>query len=235
VGKAVRPVSDRSILWGVDTVRDGDAWSSLARATGWTGLATLVLLFAPIIAISSTGEPPLEATSEDAAEFFSAIDVGWAAAAEATASLAMVVLLWFVVGFALLLRRAEGEPAWRATVALVSGVLLTAYGVLDASWDAAAHRSAEIDEPLAGYAFDVGNIGFANAWLAMASLSLATGWVVLRTGWMPRWLGYAALVSAAGLVVARYLWSVEGVWFAPYAVFWVWVVAACVRLIRRPA
>jgi hypothetical protein len=212
-----------------------DRWAALSRATGWAGIAAVVLLFVPIIAISSVGEPPLEASSEDAAEFFRAIDVGWAEAAEATASLAMVVLLWFVVGFALLLRRAEGDPAWRSGVAMVSGVLLAAYGVLDASWDSAAHRSDEIDTALAGYAFDVGNIGFANAWLAMASLALATGWVVLSTGWLPRWMGWAALVSAAGLVVARYLWFVDGLWFAPYAVFWVWVVAACVRLIRRPA
>jgi membrane protein implicated in regulation of membrane protease activity len=35
-------------------------------------------------------------------------------------------------------------------------------------------------------------------------------------------------------VVARYLWWVEGVWFLPYALFWVWLVATCVRLLRRP-
>ena len=215
--------------------RPDAAWTSLARMTGWTGIAALVLLFAPILAISTLGEPPLEATSAEAAEFFVALQAGWAQAAEATASLAMVVLLWFVVGLALLLRRAEGDPPWRSGVALVSGALLTAYGVLDASWDSAAHRADEIDPALAGYAFDIGNIGFANAWLAMASLALATGWVGLSSGWLPRWVAWAALVSAAGLVVARYLWYVDGVWLAPYAVFWVWVIALCVRLIRRPA
>lgn len=219
----------------MDTVHEPGTWTSMARATGWTGIAAVVLLFAPIIAISTVGEPPLAATSQEAADFFVATGAGWVQAMEATASVAMVVLLWFFVGLALLLRRAEGEPAWRSTVALVSGVLLAAYGVLDASWDAAAHRADEIDAPLAGYAFDIGNIGFANAWLAMASLAVATGWVVLRTGWMPAWIGWAAVASAVGLVASRYVWFVDGVWLLPYFVFWTWVVATCVRLILRRA
>ena len=209
-------------------------WASLARTTGVMGLAALVVLFAAIIAVSSVGEPPLDASSEAAAAFFIRSHAAWVQAAEATASLGMLLFLWFVVGLFLLLRRAEGEPPWRATVALVSGVLIAAYGVLDASWDAAAHRGAEIGPALAGYAFDVGNIGFANAWLAAASLGASAGWVSIATGVFPRWTAWLAILSAAGLVIARYLWFVEGLWFLPYGLFWLWVVAICVRLIRRP-
>jgi hypothetical protein len=211
----------------------GRPWPALERATGWTGLGAIVLLFAPIIAIGTVGEPPLEATSEEAATFFRATQAPWVQASEATASLAAVGLLWFFAGLALLLRRAEGEPAWRSTVALVSGVLVGAYSVLDASWDAAAHRGSELTPELAGYAYDVGNIGFANAWLAMASLAAAYGWVALRTGAFPHWTGWCAIASAVGLVVARYLWFVEGLWFFPYALFWAWVIGVCVVLVRR--
>ena len=38
----------------------------------------------------------------------------------------MLVFLWFVVGFTLLLRRAEGDPPWRSLVAWVSGGLVAA-------------------------------------------------------------------------------------------------------------
>jgi hypothetical protein len=211
-----------------------DRWATLARTTGVMGLASVAVIFTAIIAISTVGEPPLEASSQDAAEFFRSSQPAWVQAAGATVGLGMVALLWFVVGLSLILGRAEGEPPWRSGVVLVSGVVLAAYGVLDSSWDAAAHRADEIGPALAGYAFSVGNIGFANAWLAMASLAVAAGWVILGAGVLARWTGWCALVSGAGLVVARYLWWVEGVWFLPYALFWVWMVATCVRLVRRP-
>jgi hypothetical protein len=191
----------------------------------------MVVIFTPIIAISSLGEPPLEAESADIVTFFRAADVGWVDAAEATASLGILAFLWFVVGLALLLRRAEGQPAWRSTIALVSGVLLAAYGVLDASWDAAIHRGTEIDETVAAYAFDVGNIGFANSWLALASFSLSAGSVIISTRALPRWTGWYAMGVGIGLLLARYLWFVEGLWFLPYGLFWLWVIAVCVRLI----
>lgn len=220
----------------VNTVSEtASRWSQTARATGWLGIGSLILLFVPIIAISSVGEPPLEASTADIATFFRAAQTDWVEAARATASLGMLVFLWFVVGVAVLLRRAEGEPAWRSTITLASGVLLAAYGVLDASWAAAIHRGDSLDPGLAAYAFDVGNIGFANAWLAMASLAVSAGWVTLSTGVFPRWTGWCAISSGVGLVIARYLWFVESLWFAPYALFWVWAIAVSVRLVRRPA
>lgn len=194
----------------------------------------MVVLFTPIIAISSLGEPPLEADSGDIATFFHNADAGWVEAAEATASLGMLAFLWFVVGLALLLRRAEGEPAWRSTIVLVSGVLVAAYGVLDASWDAAIHRGTEIDDMLAAYAFDVGNIGFANSWLALASLTVSAGSVSISTGALPRWTGWCAMGIGIGLVFARYFWFFEGLWLVPYGLFWMWVIIVCVQMIRGP-
>lgn len=210
-------------------------WKRLALATGSSGLIGLVLLFAPIIAMSSLEEPPLDATRADAAAFIrNTAEAGWVDAASGVRGIGMLTILWFVVGLSLLLRRAEGEPPWRATIALVSGVLFAAYVLLDPSWAAAAHRGGEIDEPLAAYAFDLGNIGFINSWLAMASFSVAAGWVILVARPFARWIGWCAIISGAGLVVARFLWTVDGVWFAPYLLFWVWVVGICVQLLRRP-
>jgi hypothetical protein len=166
---------------------DRDPWSTLARTTGVAAIAAIVLLFGPIIAISTAGEPPFDATQEEAAAFFRNAAVGWVHAAEATASIGMLAFLWFVVGLATLLRRVEGEPAWRSTVALVSGTLVAAYGALDASWDAAANRGTELDPAVALYAFDVGNLGFANAWLAMASFAVAVGWILLDSRAFPSW------------------------------------------------
>ena len=80
----------------------------------------------------------------------------------AVPKLAAIGLIWFLVGLALLLARAEGKPAWRSGVALVSGVMLAAYLLLDVSWDAASYGAAELDSAVASFVFDVGNLGFAN-------------------------------------------------------------------------
>lgn len=211
-----------------------ERWRRLARTTGVTALVAMVLLFAPIIAISAVGEPAFDATNEEAAEFFRNTDAPWIAAAGATASLGMLAFLWFVVGLTTLLRRVEGEPAWRSTVALVSGTLVAAYGVIDASWDAAGNRGQELDPGIAAFAFDLGNLGFANAWLALGSFAIASGWTLLASRALPAWWGWWAIAGGAGLIIVRYAW--EGwIWTIPYFIFWIWVIAIAIRLISRPA
>jgi hypothetical protein len=225
---------DHEVTTGSRASEQDQQWAALARTTGAIGLSATVLLFAAIAVYSSVGEPPLGATGQEAAEYFRNSTPAWAQAAQATVSLALVAFLWFVVGLALLLGRAEGQPRWRSTVVLASGVLFAPYGVLDASSDAAAHRGDELGVDVAAYAYDVGAIGFANAWLAVASLAGFAGWVVLRTGIAARWTGWCAIASGIGLAVARYFWFIETVWVVPYLLFWLWVVATCLRLLRHP-
>jgi hypothetical protein len=211
--------------------RAADPWARLSRTTGVVGLAAFVLVFTPIIAVSTLGEPSFTATAEEAYAFLSRIGTGWADRADAVVVLAALTLVWFVAGLSLLLARAEGSPPWRAVAGLISGVLLPAYMVLDVSWNAAGHRAADIEPGLAAYAFDVGNLGFANAWVAMGSFAVASGWVVLITRVLPRWLGWWALVAGVGLVLARFVWTSQ-LWLAPYFLFWIWVVVVSVQLVR---
>jgi hypothetical protein len=49
---------------------DPHTWVTLVRATGGVALASMVLIFAPVIAMSSLGEPDADATREEAAAFF---------------------------------------------------------------------------------------------------------------------------------------------------------------------
>ena len=214
-------------------VRERDRWRELDRVTGIAGIIATVLLFAPIIAISTLGEPGFDATRAEAATFFQNGDTAWVAVLEATAALGMMAFLWFVAGLTTILRRAEGEPAWRSTVALVSGVLVAAYGVIDASWDAAFNRGDELDPGIAMFAFDLGNLGFANAWLALGSFAIASGWAVLSGRALAAWWGWWPIVAGAGLVAVRYAWE-SFAWTAPYFIFWSWVIALATRFIARP-
>jgi hypothetical protein len=40
--------------------------------------------------------------------------------------------------------------------------------------------------------------------------------------------------SGVGLVLSRFVWTTNA-WLAPYALFWIWVVALCTRLLRKTA
>ncbi len=195
----------------------------------------MVLIFVPIIAMSTLGEPAFDATREEAAAFFrNTAESSWADAAGTVALLGLVALTLFIVGLCLLLRRAEGEPPWRSTVALVFGALFAAYLFTDASWEAAGNRGADLDPGLAHFAFDMGNIGFANAWVSMGSFAAFSGWAVLKTGVFRRWLGWLMVASGVGLVLSRFVWTTNA-WLVPYALFWIWVIAVSIRLLRKPA
>ena len=107
----------------------------------------------------------------------------------------LVALTWFMVGLCMLLRRAEasrrGDPPWRWC-----SVLFAAYLFTDASWEAAGNRGADIDPGLAHFAFDMGNIGFANAWVSMGSFAAFAGWAVLRQGSSSGgWAGWRPVAS----------------------------------------
>jgi len=130
-----------------------------------------------------------------------------------------VRLIWFVVGLCLLLARAEGSPPWRSAVALVSGVLLPTYLLLDASWNVASFGAHDLDLAVASYAFDTGNLGLANMWLAIGTFAVCSGWVILSTRLVSRWLGWWGIASGLGLVLVRFFWT-SWFWFLPYAAFW---------------
>lgn len=217
-----------------DTAAANERWRALSRTTGVIALVAVVLLFGPIIAISTVGEPPFDATQEEAATFFRNADSAWVHAAQATASIGMLAFLWFVVGLTTLLRRVEGEPAWRSTLALVSGTLVAVFGVVDASWDAAANRGTELDPTVAVYAFDLGNLGFANVWLAMGSFAIAVGWVLLASRALPAWWAWWVVASGLGLIGARFAWE-GSLWLLPYGLFWGWTITLAIRLIWRHA
>jgi hypothetical protein len=218
--------------YGYCGARRRRSWGLLVRRTGIVGLITVAMLFAPTVAIQTLGEPPFTATAEQARAFFTNGSVGWPQLVTVVPMLAAIGLIWFLVGLALLLARAEGKPPWRSGVALVSGVMLAAYLLLDVSWDAASYGAADLDLAVASFAFDLGNLGFANIWLAMGSFAISCGWIVLSTRALGRWLGWWSIVAGAGLILVRFAWSGE-IWFVPYALFWLWVIIVCIQLIHR--
>lgn len=206
----------------------------LRRGTAVTGLVSVPLLFAPIVAISTLGEPPFEASSDEVMTFLGNVSASsWSEITIVLQSVAALVWLWWAVGLVHLMRRAEGEPSWGSTAALASVIIFVAYVLLDSHWQTAAQLD-DIDPQLALFAFDAGNIGFADAWLALGSFAAAGGWVIVSTRMVSPALGWLAIVSAAGFVAARLVWT-SSLWLVPYALFWAWVIAVNVALLRGSA
>ena len=221
---------------------DGEGrWTRLSRTTGLLGLASFVLVFVPIVAISTVGEPPFTATAAEAQAFFRSASQGWVQIAQAVTVLAGIGLIWFVVGLALLLGRAEGSPPWRAAVAGVSGLLLPVYLLVDASWDAAAYGGARDRAGSGELRVRRGQPRLRQRLDGDGQLRPAAGWLVLETRVLGRWLGWWAVVAGLGLVLSRFVWT-TGAWYLPYFAFWIWVVGGLrparprtAPLVRRPA
>jgi len=212
----------------VDVVRR----APLERIIGLAGIAGTVLLFTSVIA-GAPSEPPLDATTAEAADFVKGLDASWIPPVEAVGDIAMMTLLWFMVGLPLLLRRYEGEVPVRSTVAMLSGTLFAAYVVLDPGQEAGAHRVADLDEAQLAFAYDLSTIGFTNVWLPMGTFALACGWLVVSTSVMPTWLGWWGVVAGIALGLAQLVWTIEAAWLVPYAAFWLWLLTTCVVLVRR--
>src|SRR5215204_153736 len=93
-----------------------DRYAALARTTGIIGIAFLVLLFGPIIALASTDEPALEATAAEAVKSLGKLEATWAQATMAALTCGMIGSLWFFVAFGFGLGSAEGELPWRSAI-----------------------------------------------------------------------------------------------------------------------
>jgi hypothetical protein len=223
----------------VDVVRR----TSLERGIGLAGIVGMVLLFAATIA-TATNEPELDASTAEAADFIKSLDASWITPVEAVADIGMIVLLWFMVGLPLVLRRHEGEVPVRSTVAMLSGVLVAAFVVLDSAYQAGAHRSSELDDAQLAFAYDLSQIGFTNIWLPLGSFAFACGWLMVSTAAhsglprepallpMPRWLGRWGMVAGIALALAQMIWETGAGWI-PYLAFWLWLLTTCVVMVRR--
>jgi hypothetical protein len=162
------------------------------------------------------------------------LDESWIPAAEAAGDIAMMVLLWFMVGLPLLLRRHEGDVPVRSSVAMLSAALVAAFVVLDTAEEAGAHRAADLDQGQLAFAYDLTSMGFTNLWLAMGSFGFACGWLMISTRAMPGWLGWWGVVAGIALGLAQFVWKMDVPWLVPYLAFWLWLLTTCVLLVRRP-
>jgi hypothetical protein len=206
-------------------------WEQIGAAGG---IVFVVLQMAAQALIQVGGaEPPFDAPAPTIAAFFMARDSQLFALGEYLSTLSLIAFVWFLGSLWSTLRRGEGEPAWLSLIALSSGLMIVAAVSAGGGWSLAVFRRDEgLDPQIARLLFDQGNFAFANAWAMLASLSLATGVLSIRTGVLPRWLGWAGLTIAGGLLAARAAWASSGLVFVPFIFCYLWLIAISIVLIR---
>ena len=200
----------------------------LARITGAAGLITVVVVLGGSLA-NDYQSAAFDSSADETVAFFRSLDDSFGAISSFATAVGLIAMLWFSLGLALLLRRYEGELPWRSAFLAGAGVLSVVPGQI-ASWDAATFRSDDIDPQVARYAFDLGNLSFANGWVSGGAVGICAGIIILSTRHLPHWLGWWALLAGIGSVLARAVWT-EGYAFVPFAAFWIWVAVLSVALL----
>jgi hypothetical protein len=147
--------------------------------------------------------------------------------------LSLVAFLWFLGALWDELSTAEGGSGWLSLITVGSGLVVAANLAGPGSWPLAVFRIGEgLDPQIARLLFDQGNLNFANIWVALGSMVLAAGLIMRHSDRFPRWLGWSSIVLAIGLLLARAVWTLA-VAFAPYVLFWVWMISLGVIFLRR--
>lgn len=208
-------------------------WEQLAGAGG-IAYVVLQLIAQGLIQIGGA-EPSFNAPAGEIISFFENRNRLLFNAGGFLSSLSILAFIWFLGALWARLRRHEGAPAWMSLVAFGTALAGVAVSMASDGWGLAVFRIEEgLDPQLARYMFDDGNLGFATLWVFLAGFLLATSIVALRDGALPRWLGWLGLVTGAALLIGRAFWDMpSGVIFIPYMLFYLWLIASSIVLVRR--
>ncbi len=203
-------------------------------------LGALAAIAFPILQMASQGliqvggmEPSFSAPAAEIVAFFENRDIALFSLGNYISVLSVVAFLWFLGALWDELQAEESGAGWLSLIAIGSG--LVAAGTLSTSggWPLAVFRVGEgLDPQIARLLFDQGNLNFANLWVSLGSMVLAAGLIFRRSGRFPRLLGVGSIILAAGLFLARAVWTTS-IAFAPYVLFWLWLIVLGVMMLRR--
>ena len=153
-------------------------------------------------------------------------------AGEFLVGLAFLSAIPFVVRLYTALRAAEGGSGLISTIALDAGLIMIAVGFAAQLPVATAFYYADkgIEPQLVGVLLALNGFAFVTAWAIYALMLAASAVVIIQTRSLPRWLGWSAAAIAV-LLLGSVPFGMSGP--PTFILFFVWVVAASIVLIRR--
>ena len=201
----------------------------------------------PILQLISQGliqfggsEPAFTASAREILDFFQSKDVTLVTISGYISVLSFIAFLWFLGALWRELRLAEGESGWVSIISVGSGFVAACGLLIVGGWGLAFFRIEEgLDAGIARMLFDEGNLNFANLWVSLGSMLLAAGVVFGGTDAAqgvsyPKWLVGGSIILGVGLILARAIWTSQ-IAFLPYVLFWAWMIAFGVYVLRNRA
>lgn len=204
---------------------------------GAGGILFVALLFSSsLLAPLSVpeGEPAFDAPAKD-----------WLTYARATRGLdlptylgeavSLFGFLLFAASLKVKLQTGDNRALVPSTVVVVAAGVATALlmGAGGAGL-AATFRARDLDASAAGVLFGLANGLFVISWFALAAFLIFAGVGALSSRALPRWLAWAGLLIACGYLVAGAA-PLSKLALIPHLLFYMWVVAVGVVLLRSPA
>ncbi len=210
---------------------NSNQWRRIGAAAG-IAYPILQLLAQGLIQVGGA-EPPFGAPAPQILEFFQNRNPSLFAVGGYLSALSLVVFLWFLGALWSELRAAEGGTGMLSAIALGSGLVTVATYNSAGGWGLAMFRLGEgLDPQMAQMLFDQGNFAFASSWISLGSMVLAAGLLLRRAAHFPGWLGWGSVVLALGLFIGRAVWT-SPIAFAPYVLFWIWMIVLGILFLRR--
>jgi hypothetical protein len=204
---------------------------------GAGGILFVALLFSSsLLAPLSVpgGEPAFDAPAKDLLAY-----------AQATHDLDLPTYLGELVslfGFALfaaslnvrLRTRDDHAHVLSTLVVVAAGVAIALFMAAGGAGLAATFRARDLDASVVSVLFGLANGLFVISWFALAAFLISACLGALSSRALPRWLAWAGLLIACGYLVAGAA-PLSKLALVPHLLFYIWVVAVGVVLLRSPA
>src|SRR3984893_9702197 len=209
-------------------------WTRVGGVGGIVFFVSLVILIALMPLSHSIPEPAFDAPSS-----------AFLAYAKSEADLPFALSLVGVLGlfgFALFaaaltvrFRVSDNRSNVASTLVLLAAGIFIVLGLAELGFATAqTFRRADLDATGASILFGLSNGIFVVSWSAIAAFLAASSFAALSTRALPRWLGWPALVIGIAMFLAGAA-PLSAIWFFPYFLFLVWVLAtSVVLLVRKP-
>jgi hypothetical protein len=194
-----------------------------------TGVIAVALWLIGVFIIEEVANPPeSEASPEEVLAWFQD-ESGAIVSGGFLFMLGGAFFLWFLGSLRARLLAAEGPLGRLSALAFAGGVATAVFLIANPSADLAGGIEEDDLSPTSADALhDLGDAFFVGAEVSATVLTLATGFVVIRTGALPRVFGWLSVLLAVWLAIGPIGWA--GLLLG----FPLWVLAASIMLTLPP-
>ena len=209
-------------------------WTRVGGVGGIVFFGSLVILIVLMPLSHSIPEPGFDAPSS-AFLAYAKSEADLPFALSLVGVLGLFGFALFAAALTVTFRVSDDRSNVASTLVLLAAGIFIVLGLAELGFATAqTFRRADLDATGASILFGLSNGIFVVSWSAIAAFLAASSFAALSTRALPRWLGWPALVIGIAMFLAGAA-PLSAIWFFPYFLFLVWVLAtSVVLLVRKP-